>query len=166
MNRRGVWLSGLLLAVFAVAWALWRLPAPLKEAPDIALHTIDGREIQLSSLRGAPVLITFWATSCASCVQEMPHLIRLYRELRPRGLEIIAVAMSYDPPDRVIRMAKARRLPYPVALDPQARLAQAFGGVRVTPTSFLIAPDGRIVRQQAGPAPMEAWRARILDMPA
>ena len=150
-----------LLGVFA--W-VWLAPAGLKDSPDITLLTIDGEELQLASLRGQPLLLTFWATSCPGCIREMPHLIELYEELSPQGLEVIGVAMSYDKPSHVLSMRKARNIPYPVALDIHGAAAQAFGNVRLTPTSFLIAPDGRIIFQKIGEMDMPKLRNNILTM--
>ena len=150
-----------LLGVFA--W-VWLAPAGLKDSPDITLLTIDGEELQLASLRGQPLLLTFWATSCPGCIREMPHLIELYEELSPQGLEVIGVAMSYDKPSHVLSMRKARNIPYPVALDIHGAAAQAFGNVRLTPTSFLISPDGRIVSRKIGEMDMPGLRNNILAM--
>jgi len=136
----------------------------LKTSPDIALITLEGEELQLASLRGRPTLVTFWATTCNSCVKEIPHLIALYDEFAPQGLEIIAVAMDYDPPNRVLALRNARNIPYPIALDIHADAARAFGNVRLTPTSFLIAADGRIVYQRTGEMNMAALRRDILAM--
>ena len=150
-----------LLGIFA--W-LWIAPAGLKDTPDITLLTIDGEELQLASLQGKPLLLTFWATNCPGCIKEMPHLIELYDELSPQGLEIIGIAMSYDKPSHVLAMRKARNIPYPVALDIHGAAAQAFGNVRLTPTSFLIAPDGRIVFQKIGEMDIPKLRENILAM--
>ena len=152
------------VAILATLGYLWMAPAALKTAPDIGLMTLDGKELQLASLQGRPVLVTFWATTCNSCVSEIPHLVRLYDELAPQGLEIIGIAMNYDPPNRVLALRKARNIPYPVALDIQADAAHAFGNVRLTPTSFLIAPDGRITHQRTGKMNMAALRKEILAM--
>jgi peroxiredoxin len=147
----------------ALAWS-WLAPAGLKNCPDITLLTIDGKELPLAELRGKPLLITFWSTTCPGCIREMPDLIRLYEELSPLGLEIIGIAMNYDKPSLVLSMRKARSIPYPVALDLMGTAAQAFGEVSVIPASFLIAPDGRIVSRKTGRINMPKWRADILAM--
>jgi len=158
-----------LITLFAVtllgtlAW-LWFAPASLKTSPDISLLTIKGEKIQLAGLQGKPVLVTFWATTCPGCIKEIPHLIELYDELAPQGLEIIGITMDYDPPNRVLAMSNARNIPYPIALDIHANAARAFGNVRLTPTSFLIAPDGRIVYQKTGTINMARLREDILGM--
>jgi peroxiredoxin len=165
MNLKGV-LSGLLaLLLVAAAAILWFRPGSIESAPDITLATVDGGRLALTSLQGRPLLVTFWATTCRSCIKEIPQLIDLYRELSPRGLEVVAIAMPYDPPSRVLAMRQARAIPYIVALDIDAAAARAFGDVRLTPTSFLIAPDGRVVYRQIGPLDMNRLRQDILAMP-
>ena len=118
--------------------------------PPISIATIDGRSFDAATVRGRPVLVTFWSTTCLVCLREMPDLEALYRRLSPRGFEIIAVSMPWDPPDEVVRLARARELPYPVALDVAGTIARAFGDVSVTPTHFLIEPGGEVAFRLAG----------------
>ena len=155
------------LAVLALLGTLgyrWLAPTGLKTSPDISLVTIDGERLQLASLRGKPLLVTFWATTCPACIREVPHLIELYEELSPQGLEIIGIAMNHDPPNQVLAMRNARNIPYPLALDIDAEAARAFGNVRLTPTSFLIAPDGRITYRNLGSINMPELRRDIIAM--
>ncbi|MEZ5584745.1 MAG: TlpA disulfide reductase family protein [Candidatus Competibacteraceae bacterium] len=156
----GIGLVGMLLTGSGAFIAL--MPDPV--APELTVYTLDGRSIPLASLRGKPVLVTFWATTCPACVQEIPHLAALYREWQPAGLEIIGIAMAYDPPHYVLQMIEHRRIPYPIALDPLGEAAQAFGNVRLTPTSFLISPQGRIAEQRVGAWNPSALRASIQAM--
>ena len=164
MKRRGKLLSLLALTLLGTLTYLWLAPASLKTSPDIDLVTIDGEQLQLASLRGNPLLVVFWATTCPGCIREVPHLIDLYDELSPRGLEIIAIAMAYDPPNQVLAMRNSRNIPYHVALDIQSEAARAFGDVRLTPTAFLIAPDGRIVQRTTGQMNQAKLRQKILGM--
>ncbi len=119
-------------------------------APHVIFTRINGDKIELKKLQGKPVIVTFWATDCANCIKEIPHLIALYQQFHPQGLEIIAVAMAYDPPNHVVSMSKAKQIPYPVALDIKSDLAHAFDNVKLTPTSFLISPTGTIVMKKTG----------------
>jgi peroxiredoxin len=119
-------------------------------APDVTFSTITGQKIALKELRGKPVIVTFWATDCPSCVEEIPDLINLYKQYHESGLEIIAVAMQYNPPNHVIDMTKDRQLPYKVALDLTSEVAEAFGGVMFTPSTFLIAADGSVLKKHIG----------------
>ena len=153
---------GVFAAVLLGALAfLWLSPSGVKPAPDVAVTTLEGTPLKLASLRGHPVLVTFWATTCPGCVAEMPHLVQLYRQFSPRGLAVVAVAMAYAPPKQVREMVRRRGLPYTVALDTNGAAAHAFGNVQLTPTTFLISPDGRIVQQTLGELDMATLRSRI-----
>jgi thiol-disulfide isomerase/thioredoxin len=156
---------GVMAVVALVAIGYLTLPpAGPTTSPAITLVTADGEQLALDSLRGRPLLVTFWSTTCTTCIREMPHLIELHRELAPRGLEIIGIAMYYDPPNQVLAMRSSSNIPDTIALDLRAEAAQSFWYVRVTPSTFLIAPDGRIVYRQAGMLSMERVRKAILGL--
>ena len=142
---------------------LWITTDVVNRAPNIIFNTIDGRQFDLNSLRGKPVLVTFWATSCTGCMKEMPHLISLYNDLSPR-LEIIGVAMAYDPPSQVVKLTEIKQVPYPISLDVDGKIADAFGNVMSTPTSFLIAPNGKIIKHKIGGMDMDKLQTQILDL--
>ena len=160
-----------LIAVFvvlllaALGW-LWFSPSGLQQAPQLSFKNVEGKPMSLAQYQqqDRPVLVTFWATSCPGCIKEMPHLIEMYHDLAPKGLEIIGVAMAYDPPNHVMRMRKERNIPYPIVLDIESRIARAFGDVKLTPTHFLINPQGRIVHHKIGELDMQRIRNRILAM--
>ena len=137
-------------AVVILALILMGCSKTITSAPEVTFTTITGEKIALKDLHGKPVIVTFWATDCPSCIKEIPHLIDLYTQYHARGLEVIAVAMYYDPPNHVVDMTKAKQLPYNVALDLKSELAMAFGGIMFTPTTFLIAPDGSVVVKETG----------------
>ena len=148
-------IAGIALVVVLVAMATWFMSPGLRAAPPLVGKTLDGQTLTLEQYRGKPVLVTFWATTCPSCIEEIPHLIELYRELNPKGLQIIGVAMAYDPPEQVRAMVKQRQIPYPIVLDTQEHIAREFDNVRLTPTTVLISPEGRIAHYRLG----------LLDMP-
>lgn len=151
-------LAGILLLAAALVSLKLHI---LSQAPDITLTTIDGKSLALKNLHGKPVLVTFWATDCASCVQEIPDLLALYNRYHPQGFELIAITMTYDPPNHVVELSHTLHLPYPIALDITGDLATAFGQVRLTPSTFLIAPDGGIDWQQTGTFELADLQARI-----
>ncbi len=130
-------------------------------APNITLTTLSGQRIALHSWRGKAVLVTFWATDCPACITEIPDLKTLYQRYHRQGLEMIAIAMYYDPPSHVVAMSRAKQLPYPVALDLKSLHARAFGGVDFTPTTFLISPKGQIVSRITGALDLETIQQRI-----
>lgn len=153
-------LALLLTAIILPAlWLGFNTTAP--PAPDVTFTTLTGKKIALGALRGKPVIVTFWATDCPSCIKEVPHLLDLYARYHPQGLEIIAVAMYYDPPNHVVTMTGDLRLPYPVALDLKAGIAHAFGDVQLTPSTFLISPDGLIALKTTGVFDPAEMKTRI-----
>ena len=143
------WIAGLAAITF-VAVAGWLILSQKKTAPDVTVATLKGDKLSLSQLHGKVVLVNFWATSCTTCVAEMPKLVDTYNTFAARGYTMVAVAMDYDRPDYVLNYATRNNLPFTVALDLKGDAAQAFGGVRLTPTSFLIDKRGRIVQQYLG----------------
>ena len=138
------------MALALAAAAAYFMPMPKYAAPNAVFTSLSGERIALAQLRGKVVLVNFWAASCAICVHEMPAMVDLYKRYAGQGLQFVAVAMSYDPPNYVLNYAQTRKLPFTVALDPQDELAHAFGGVDATPTTFLIGKDGNILERYIG----------------
>jgi peroxiredoxin len=116
--------------------------------PDVSFTTLDGQSTR-SALRGKVVLVNFWATTCTTCVAEMPKLVDTHNKFAP-GFETVAIAMSYDPPDYVRNYAANNGLPFKVALDTSGEAAKGFDDVRLTPTTFLIDKQGRVVQKFLG----------------
>lgn len=77
-------------------------------------------------------------------------MVETYNKYRDKGLEFVAVAMSYDPPNYVLNYAKTRNLPFKVALDTQGDIAKSFDDVKLTPTTYVIDKDGRIIKRYVG----------------
>lgn len=121
-----------------------------KAAPDFRYTLLDGRQADTRALRGKVVLVTFWATTCAPCMQEMPQLVATHEKFRAQGLETLAVAMSYDAPAAVAQVAESRQWPFQVVIDNTGAIAKAFGSVMVTPQTFVIDQQGRIVDRFVG----------------
>jgi len=159
MKRVALRIAVLLLLTGGLAYA-WLAYSP-RQAPEVEFTTLAGSTLRMSDLRGHPVLVTFWATSCVSCWKEMPDLVSLHQDYEGRGFRLIAVAMEYDPPERVAELATAKLLPYIVVHDERGRIAEGFDRVELIPASFLIAPDGRIVQRHTGPIPAGELRVTI-----
>ena len=164
MKLKHALFAALALSLIVGLGLLWLTPDRLTQAPDITLTTLQGKELSIPNLQGGPVLVNFWATTCSGCLEEIPHLIELYEELAPRGFVVIGIAMAYDPPNRVIALSQAKQIPYPIALDIQGDVAKAFGNVSLTPSSFLMAPDGRVIHQKTGKLELNKVRGLVVDM--
>ena len=119
-------------------------------APDVRYTTLDGQSARLGALKGKVVLVNFWATTCTTCVAEMPKLVETHRKFASRGFETVAIAMNYDPPEYVRNYAARSGLPFTVALDTTGEAAKSFEEVRLTPTTFIIDRQGRIVQKFLG----------------
>jgi peroxiredoxin len=136
--------------VIVLAVLFYQSLVPAQAAPDVTFTNLKGEKISSQSLRGKVVLVNFWATSCSTCVAEMPNMMTTYEKFHDKGLEFVAVAMSYDRPDYVLNYAETRKLPFHVALDLKGQIADAFGDVKLTPTTFLIDKNGNIIKRFIG----------------
>jgi peroxiredoxin len=121
-----------------------------RQAPEVRFAALSGEQFSTSDLRGKVVLVNFWATWCTTCVQEMPKFTDTYRKFSPRGYEMIAVAVQSDHPNNVAAFTQKRALPFKVALDGDGDIAKQFGRVRITPTSFLLDKNGRVLKEYVG----------------
>ena len=133
-------------------------------APSVGYTLLDGTKMTTADLRGKVVLINFWATSCTTCVHEMPQIVSTYEKFRQRGYETLAVAMSYDPPAYVINFAESRRLPFGVAIDNTGVIAKSFGNVQLTPTSVLLNKRGEVVKRYVGEPDFSALHALVEEL--
>ncbi|MEC5160106.1 MULTISPECIES: TlpA family protein disulfide reductase [unclassified Janthinobacterium] len=119
-------------------------------APDVTFIGIKGEKITPQSLQGKVVMVNFWATSCTTCVAEMPKMVQTYNKYKSQGLEFVAVAMKYDPANYVVNYAETRQLPFKVAIDVSGDAAKAYGDVALTPTTFVIDKHGKIIKRYVG----------------
>lgn len=149
------------LLLLVLLGGLYFMVSNKNQAPDVRFVTITGQQVSMQDLRGKIVLVNFWATTCPGCVAEMPKLIETYNRYHKQGFEVVAVAMAYDPPNQVANYAQKNGLPFPVALDLQGQVATAFNEVQLTPTSFVIDQQGRIVRNVVGELDFKALHAML-----
>lgn len=119
-------------------------------APESTFVLLDGSKKTTADLKGKVTLVNFWATSCVTCVAEMPKVISTYNKYQSQGYDTLAVAMSYDPPSYVVNYTETRKLPFKVAIDNTGAVAKAWGEVQLTPTTFLVNKRGEIVKQYVG----------------
>ncbi len=164
MKRFGQLMIAMTILAVLVVGAIKLTGSRFSQAPNMTFNTITGEKLALQQWRGHPVLVTFWASDCRSCIEEIPLLTHLYHDYASKGLKVIAIAMYYDPPNHVLAMARLKNLPYPVALDPVAELAKAFADVQWVPNTFLFAPDGTLSIHQSGLLDGPQMRATIERM--
>jgi peroxiredoxin len=148
MKIRTVLFSVLSVALIAVSATLALGAKDM--APTVSYSLLGGERIDSEQLRGKVVLVNFWATSCVTCVHEMPQMIATHNKFAAKGYETMAVAMSYDPPAYVVNFAETRKLPFKVVIDNTGAIARSFGDVQLTPTSVLINKHGQVVKRYVG----------------
>jgi thiol-disulfide isomerase/thioredoxin len=124
-----------------VAWSRGPTPA-------LALDDLDGRRVDLKRLRGSTVLVNFWATWCEPCREEMPSFVALARRAPAGSLRVLAVNVA-ESRARVAQFLAAHPLDLTVLLDAHGEAAKAWQ-VAVYPSSFVVAPDGKVRRYVAG----------------
>lgn len=164
LSRRR-YLLGSLASVPLLATSFSMAGCGSREAvPDSRFVLLDGSTLTSADLRGKVTLVNFWATTCVSCVKEMPMLASTYQKYREQGFETIAVAMSYDPPAWVQNFATTRQLPFKVALDNTGQLAKDWGDVKLTPTTYLVNKQGHIVKRYVGEPESDALHRLIEDL--
>jgi len=152
-KKRLIFASGVLIACISIV-SLYRHNHD-DHIPKTSFVTIKGETINSADLKQHPVIVSFWSTDCRTCIQEIPILSSLHARYNHRGLKIIAIAMSYDPPNRVLEIATAMQIPYSITLDPTDALAKEFGGITFTPTTLLISPTGKIEWKNIGKLDLE-----------
>ncbi|NYG32690.1 TlpA family protein disulfide reductase [Sphaerotilus montanus] len=138
------------VAVAAIAVAATLATGGKEMAPTVSYTLLDGSKHSSEALRGKVVLVNFWATSCTTCVKEMPHLIETHQKYKDRGFETLSIAMAYDPPAYVMNFAESRKLPFRVTMDNTGEMARQFGKVQLTPTTFVLNKKGEIVKRYVG----------------
>ena len=134
-----------------------------KQLPEVEFNLLDGKKLNLDELKGKTLLLNFWATSCEPCRKEIPELIELNQEFSSKGVKIIGIAMAHDRPDQVVAFKKHYKIPYVIALDINAAIANAFD-VRVIPVTLLVSPRGQIVHRHSGVININDMRKRIAAM--
>jgi thiol-disulfide isomerase/thioredoxin len=147
-------------AILAVAAGVFVGSGP-QAAPQSTFVLLDGSSQTTAQLKGKVTLVNFWATSCVSCVAEMPQLVATHNKYQAKGFDTVAVAMKYDPPSYVVNFAQTRALPFKVAIDNTGTVAQAWGDVAVTPTTYVVNKRGEIVKRYVGPPDFAQLHALI-----
>ena len=145
--KRALSIAALLLVV-ATGWMM--LQSSSHPAPEATFVLLDGSKKTTADLKGHVTLVNFCATSCTTCVAEMPRLVQTHQKYHDRGFQTLAVAMSYDPPSYVVNFTESRKLPFQVAIDNTGAVAKAWGDVRLTPTTYLVNKRGEIVKRYVG----------------
>jgi len=119
----------------------------LSAAPEFSLTDLDGQTTEYSALRGRPVVLNFFISTCPWCQVEMPKLAEVYQRLSKVDIAVFGVAVDGDTVETARAFAAAKELEFPIAVD--AQLPRAFGLERV-PAVVLMDDEGRVARIYQG----------------
>jgi thiol-disulfide isomerase/thioredoxin len=115
---------------------------------DFSLETLQGKKVSLASESGKVVVLSFWATWCVPCQQDMPEMQALYQDLKGKGFEILAVDVLEDKAT-VQSFLKAHGYTFPVLLDTDGKVAGIYAAQGL-PTNYVIDSKGRILARVVG----------------
>jgi peroxiredoxin len=136
-------------------------PVPV---PDLTLRTLDDRTIDLADQDGKVILINFWATWCAPCRKEIPDLIDLYDDLKSEGLLVVGVATDNEGASVVTPFVEREHINYPIVTDTSRSVESQFDAMYGLPTTYVVNPEGQIVRRILGIFPTEEMRPTLEAM--
>lgn len=143
-------LAVLVFLALSVA-AYWYVWVPGQSVTSLQVQSSTGEQIHIGGRNGKPMLINFWASSCQSCMEEIPHLIEIYHKWKSAGLEVVGVTVSYDPPLKAMEKAEQINITYPIVFDLDKKIQHHFSLRRaVTPVTILISQEGKITYQRIG----------------
>ena len=121
----------------------------LKPAPDFTLKDINGKDVKLSDFKGKVVVVDFWATWCAPCRMELPHLIELQKKFEKQGFTFIGISVDEEGVKVVKPFSEKNKINYPILISDD-KVQKDFGGIFGYPTAFLIDQKGNIVKKYFG----------------
>jgi thiol-disulfide isomerase/thioredoxin len=126
---------------------------------DLTLKDMNDADFKLSTLKGKVVLVNFWASWCAPCLQEIPEFIKVREALHDKGFEILGVSTD-DTPEQLREFAAKFNTNYPL-VQVTAEVEEAYGPVFGLPTSILVGRDGSVCKRHFGPLSKEQLEKEV-----
>lgn len=124
------------------------------EMPQFSLlSAVDGKQVTSEQFKGKILLITFFATWCPPCRQEIPSFIKLQKKYTSKGFSVIGLSMDEKGYKVVKKLIEKEKINYPVLMS-DSRTAKGFGGIAGIPTSFLIDREGKVFKRYPGYVPL------------
>jgi thiol-disulfide isomerase/thioredoxin len=124
------------------------------EAPNFTSHDLQGNRVSLSDFRSRPVLLTFWATWCTACREELPALQRLEQRYSSVGLKVLAVNYRETSNERMRQYLAGDGVTLQSVIDPRAAIATAYGVDVGLPVNIVVDRAGRVARLILGEVPV------------
>ena len=143
----------ILLSIGVIFFSSFSSASAAVTMPQFSLPSvIDGKVVHSADFKGQVILVTFFATWCPPCRQEIPNLIALYNEYKSRGFTVIGLSVDEAGPSMVAKLVRQEKITYPVLMADRAT-ARSFGGIAGIPTSFLVNRKGHVVKKYPGFVP-------------
>lgn len=117
-------------------------------APPFAFEDLQGKKVSLEDYRGKVVFMNIWATWCDPCREEMPSMEMLYKKMKGRPFEILAVSVDRDK-DKVVAFRDEYKLTFPILLDKRRKITRIYRTTGV-PETFIIDSDGVVAEKVIG----------------
>ncbi|MGB3209115.1 MAG: TlpA disulfide reductase family protein [Desulforhopalus sp.] len=136
------------LLTLMIVWA--SVSQAATQMPIFALESVrDGKIVKSNSFDGKVLLLTFFATWCPPCAEEIPVLVKLQNELAEAGFSVIGLSVDQQSPETVAKYIEKQDVNYPVLMA-EAQTTEDFGGVYGIPVAFLVNKSGNVVKKYTG----------------
>lgn len=144
---------GILFAVFFILMVSGQAASAASQMPSFVLtDVVSGDNVDSKQFAGKTLLVTFFATWCPPCMQEIPDLIDLQNKYASQGFSVVALSVDQGGVGVVRKLVEKRSINYPVLMA-EGSTARDFGGVVGIPTSFLVNSKGQVVKKYPGYVP-------------
>jgi len=131
---------------------------------DFTLKDMNGKDVNLASFRGRPIILNFWATWCGPCKAEIPALIELTDQYKAQQLTVLGVSVD-DSPEELRQFAAEYKMNYPVLVGlGHDTFQEQYDAVLMVPITWFIKPDGTVLKKHQGPASKSWLEAQVKAM--
>jgi thiol-disulfide isomerase/thioredoxin len=130
-------------------------------SPNFTTHDLDGKKVALSDVGGRPVLLSFWATWCTVCRDELPALQRLRDQYQPEGFAVLLVDYRESSDDRMRHYLSGLQVSLEAVVDPEGAIASAYGVDVGLPVNVLSDRSGKVARILIGEVPVSTIESAI-----
>ncbi|MCX5869710.1 MAG: TlpA disulfide reductase family protein [Deltaproteobacteria bacterium] len=138
--------------IFCLLFSISSAYAAAKMPSFSLTNAVSGSTVNSTEFSGKTLLITFFATWCPPCMQEVPTLIELHQQFSKANFSVVGLSVDEGGPEIVAKLVEKRSINYPVLMA-DAATARNFGGVVGIPTSFLVNKEGNVVKKYPGYVP-------------
>jgi peroxiredoxin len=150
MKKQNLFLVPVFCALMALAISGAVVSQAATQMPSFSLQSVrDGKIVESDSFSGKVLLLTFFATWCPPCVEEVPILKKLQNDLADAGFSVIGLSVDQQGPASVAKFVDKRDINYPVLLA-KSQTTRDFGGIYGIPVAFLVNKSGNVVKKYTG----------------